>query len=115
MKPTHALSIRQPWADCILLGGKDIENRTWKLPARFEGSRIYVHAGKATDGEYAGDGRLGAILGEVTILRCVEDFASPWFDGPYGFVLADPVAYVKPIPWRGHLGFFRVDLEAAPR
>ena len=28
--------------------------------------------------------------------------------GPYGFVLADPNAYEKPIPCRGQLGFFKI-------
>ena len=26
--PSHAISIRQPWADAILYEGKDYENRT---------------------------------------------------------------------------------------
>ena len=49
-----ALSIQQPHADEILLHGKDIENRTWKLPASMKGQRIYVHAGKRPRGRYEG-------------------------------------------------------------
>ena len=89
-----ALSIQQPHADEILLHGKDIENRTWKLPDHMKGQRIYVHAGKRPRGRYEGSKeRLGAIVGEVTIVDCVEWSDSPWFEGPYGFVLAHPVAY----------------------
>ena len=40
-----ALSIQQPHADEVLLGGKDVENRTWRLPSGMKGQRIYVHAG----------------------------------------------------------------------
>lgn len=44
-----ALSIRQPWADAILFGGKRVENRTWPAPADAVGSRILIHAAKAYD------------------------------------------------------------------
>ena len=46
-----ALSIRQPWARLIVLGWKDIENRSWPIghqrndPAHLP-IRIYVHASK---------------------------------------------------------------------
>lgn len=57
----------------------------------------------------------GAIVGEVDIVDCVTNrpYASsdsPWFVGPYGFVLDNPVAYDKPIPYSGRLGFFDVKL-----
>ena len=38
-----ALSIRQPWAYCILDYGKDIENRTWSTSIR---GRVLIHASK---------------------------------------------------------------------
>ena len=102
-----ALSIKQPWADHILFDGKDIENRTWPLPLHMIGQRIAVHAGKKADGRYDGPPeRLGAILGEVTITGCVVDSDSSWFNGPYGFTVENPVAYEKPLPCRGMLGFF---------
>ncbi len=118
----RALSIRQPWAWLIVSGYKDIENRTWAT--RFRG-RVYVHAGKLTlpleafpaQRDYlrrAGivlppDLPRGALVGEVTITGCVEHSVNPWFCGPYGFVLAEPVIYPVPVPCRGRLGFFRVD------
>ena len=61
MKPTKALSIKQPWAWLICAGYKDIENRDWfigrkpALGGRFQDrglelpKRIYVHAGKSDD------------------------------------------------------------------
>ena len=117
----RALSIRQPWAWLIVNGYKDIENRTWAT--RFRG-RVYVHAGRnVVPGDYPeqreyvresgivipADLPRGAIVGEVVIAGCVDCSESPWFCGPYGFLLEAPKAYAVPIPCRGKLGFFRVD------
>jgi hypothetical protein len=57
------------------------------------------------------DIQTGAIIGEVDIIDCVTESKSPWFVGPYGFTLANPVLYDKPIPCRGMLGFFEPDLK----
>lgn len=117
----RALSIRQPWAWLVVNGHKDIENRVWSSTFR---GRIYVHAGQrmvADDypeqREYLRASGImvpaivahGAIVGEVTIVDCVEWSGSPWFCGPYGFVLEEPRAYDEPVPYRGQLGFFPVD------
>ena len=37
-----ALSIRQPWAELIVAGLKDIENRTWRTDYR---GPVLIHAG----------------------------------------------------------------------
>ena len=117
----RALSIRQPWAWLVVNGYKDIENRTWTSPFR---GRIYVHAGRRMIADDYPAQRdyilrsgivipeslaLGAIVGEVTITGCVDLSDSPWFCGPHGFTLAEPLVYETPIPCRGQLGFFRVD------
>ena len=117
----RALSIRQPWAWLVVNGYKDIENRTWSTNFR---GRIYVHAGRRTvtddypeQREYLVQAGIaipthlsrGAIVGEVTITGCLSGSDSPWFCGPYGFTLEDPVAYETPIPYHGQLGFFQVD------
>ena len=138
----RALSIRQPWAwlivngrvehpDGRITGYKDIENRTWPLPAAMKGQRVYIHAGKNPDTHMGwqsaysmvyealeGDSGVlegmsniaayGAIVGEVTIVDCVTESDSPWFVGPQGFRLANPVAYETQIPYSGRLGFFDV-------
>ena len=125
--PLLALSIRQPWAWCIVNIGKDIENRDWKTNIR---GPICIHAAKGmTKDEWEDclatihhisirhpfpEGSLfppfkeferGGIVGTVEIVSCVSDSASPWFFGKYGFVLANP----KPVPFievKGQLGFF---------
>lgn len=46
-----ALTILQPWADCICYHGKRVENRTWPPPTLLVGERIAIHAGKRFLGE----------------------------------------------------------------
>ena len=95
-----ALSIRQPWAWLIVHGYKNIENRTWSTDRR---GWFYVHAGDKVD--KAGYDEVkrnfplipmppltemerGGIVGKVRLVDCVMVHTSPWFSGPYGFVLA---------------------------
>ncbi|KKL41711.1 hypothetical protein LCGC14_2367550 [marine sediment metagenome] len=120
-----ALSIRQPWAWLIVHGWKDIENRT-RLQ-KFRG-RIYVHAGQKYDYEglkwlatWLAPEIFGMIstlcvskqtglVGEIDIVDSTVKSESPWFTGPYGYVLANPLAYEVPIPYKGRLGLFEVTL-----
>lgn len=44
-----AISVRQPWAGLIILGFKPVENRSWAIPTKHRGTRVYIHAGKAVD------------------------------------------------------------------
>lgn len=125
-----ALSIRQPWAWLIVAGYKDIENRGWKRICK---GRIYIHSGqrfdrialrtllsskkgllderaKATIEDLARSWKSSAIIGEVDIVDCVTHSESPWFIGPYGFVLANPVLYDKVLPCKGRTFFFEPDI-----
>lgn len=122
-----ALAIRQPWAWCIVAGGKDIENRDWLTHYR---GTVLIHASAGMtrreyeDATYSAkmamfdngetqyvpefdDLKRGGIIGQVDIVDCVTASASPWFFGKYGFVLQN----AKPLPFRpfkGALGFFDV-------
>ncbi len=50
MKPTHALSIMQPWAGAIVHGPKRIENRTWRPLQLKDGPfAIWIHASAKPD------------------------------------------------------------------
>jgi hypothetical protein len=56
----------------------------------------------------------GGIVGSADLVDCVTESDSPWFFGPYGFVLAN----VRPmpfLPYKGRLGFFNVDETPAAR
>lgn len=115
-----ALSIKQPWAFAILRKGKDIENRTWKTDIRGE---FYVHAAKSIDknapqellqqwfdAAQAGDvaASLGGVLGTVEITGCYTQYDSRWWQGPFGYLLKDPVTFTKFYPYKGQLRFFEV-------
>lgn len=122
--PRMALSVRQPWAWAIIHAGKDIENRS--LAAVMHGmkpGRVAIHAAKGmTRKEYDDAGEFmatfdascppaadlvrGAIIGAVTVVEIVKSHPSPWWMGPRGLVLADPVA-CEPIPAVGALGYFK--------
>lgn len=127
-----ALSIQQPWADLIVRGIKDIENRSWRAPKTVIGKTIYVHAPRKIDNEACRLAlqdihwypaarraildlpseymtRLGGIIGEVTITGCLTTHESDWFQGPFGFVLEDPCFFEIVIPLKGQRRFFEVD------
>lgn len=131
MRDTVALSIRQPWAYLIVAGIKPVENRIWKTEIR---GRVLIHAAKATHTSerdfreamewIASNPRIpltfseperdqllyGGIIGEVEIVDCVEHHESPWFTGPFGFVLKAPK--VLPFtPCKGRLGFFNPEVS----
>ena len=125
------LSVRNPWAWLLVAGYKDIENRTWRTSYR---GRLLIHASLGADPEnfmpkqrewleFAGiaipeDLPRGAIVGSVNLTGVVGQqrdnsgtdtgqdgtTASPWFEGPYGFLMTDAVEFEKPIQWRGRLG-----------
>ena len=122
--PTVALSIQQPWAWLILHPHeslrKDVENRVWWRDFR---GPLWIHAGKKFDREGydwvrtefvipnlpdPGSFPRGGIVGRATVTGCVTEHPSPWFFGPYGFVLAN-ASPVELVPCRGMLGFFTPD------
>lgn len=127
-RPVLALSVRQPWAWLIIHGGKDWENRTW--PTRVRG-RVLIHAAKrmeqaeweaavefhrqqgfTTPFPAAHVLRFGGVIGSVDIVDCKSDLAiqklggaSKWFQGPWGFKMANPTP-CQFIACKGALGFF---------
>jgi hypothetical protein len=121
-----ALSTRQPWASPILgtvpgVPVKDVENRNWKTNYR---GRLYIHAAKTFDHtgyEYIQDVMgyklppkdwfpTGGIIGHVNLVDCVGYHESEWFQGDWGFVLANPNP-IDFIPMSGQLNIFNVDID----
>ncbi len=122
--PKLALAIRQPWAWAVIHARKDIENRDWRRPnpcLDFRG-RVAIHASSGlTRGEYeqaqqymakigvtcpaAIDLRRGGIIGTVEVVDIVRQWQSPWFMGPLGLLLRDPLP-CEFVPVSGALGFF---------
>ena len=126
-----ALSIQQPWAWLIARGYKDIENRSWFT--RYRG-RFLIHASQKADYHAIQKHRLagviksimkannvtmddlerGGIVGAVDLVDCITAGGSQWFDGDYGFVLANPEV-MKFVPCRGKLNFFSVESVEQPK
>lgn len=117
----NALSIRQPWADLIVAGVKDVENRSWATSLR---GWILIHASQTYDWQERARARmfaerelldepyepeLGALIGAAVLLDCVRASESGWFSGPYGFELANQIRFTRPVSCRGALKFFEVD------
>jgi len=96
-----ALTVKQPWASLIVHGIKDIENRTWKCPKKYIGTRVLIHASKigvkygwralteAQIREASNKGLIGykydelpssAIIGSAEIVDCVINHKSIWAD-----------------------------------
>jgi hypothetical protein len=98
------ISIRQPWAQLIVSGAKDIENRTW--PTRYRGPLV-IHASKRADDVSSDEIErrfgicppstlpLGGVIGITEIVDCVTNHPSKWFVGDFGFVLANS----RPLPF----------------
>jgi hypothetical protein len=112
-----SLSIKQPWAQLIASGIKDIENRKWKTHFR---GRIYIHASakimdvEFTDNQiktlsenninYSGAGypikwkTVSAIIGEVEIIDCVVNHHSNWAEKTKGEYVGDGVFVLSEKP-----------------
>lgn len=127
------LSVRQPWAGLLVHGYKDIENRTWSTRHR---GPLLIHAGRKFDIE----GLLwvmrmfpeidvpnvvsfarGAIIGQVNVLDVFHGFEScllesPWWDREnWGWKIGGAVVFETPLPYRGQLRLFDVELVDALR
>ena len=121
------LSVCQPFADLIIDGRKTIELRKWNTNFRGE---FLIHAPlkiriddcirlkidqKLKTGVIIGKVDLYDVKKYTSIKEIVKDkklhFASKKFhDRTFGFILRNPKLFKIPIPYKGKLGFFDVDL-----
>ena len=119
-----ALSLKQPFAELILEGRKKIELRNWNTKFRGE---FFIHTSKNSDKESMkrfGFTNLpsGFIVGKANLIgvktygdeeehakdKDLHLASSSW--GNYGFILKNPKR-IDPIPFKGQLNFFEVDLD----
>lgn len=126
-----ALTIRQPWAEPILLGLKRLENRSWTW-AEAIGRDVAIHAGAALPTwqdllalremlRDAGAGEVALPERQAFPRGCVVAVArfgtplvasrSPWFVGPFAWPLAELRVLPEPVPCTGHLGFWELPPE----
>lgn len=127
----RAISLWQPWASAIALELKKVETRHWSTPYR---GPLVIHASKRWDRDqrdFAADnhlrdlpfGALICVVGLVDVRKSeemiayVSDLEKRYGNfGPnrYGWCLSAPTVFAKPIPFKGHQGFFDVPDELLP-
>jgi hypothetical protein len=122
-----ALSVRQPWANLIVLGLKDIEIRTWATKYR---GRLLIHAGMTFDRVAMWRFPMetvprGAIIGSVKLADILRFTRKTWkeegdrhldtgqfpLETAYAWILEDQRPFSEPIRYKGALKLFRVDSE----
>jgi len=137
------ISVRQPYATWLSNPGpfinaqlqpKNIENRDWSTDYR---GRILIHASKTfekdalpfwlsrcpelreavplDEAQYP----RGMLVGDAELVKVITqadpEAKSPWFCGPYGFMLASAKPIDSPVPCRGALKLFNVDASVLQR
>jgi hypothetical protein len=115
----RVLTVRQPHASAIVLGHKDVENRTWQCPVR---SVIAIHAGKSPSEIALAMPLLlpdplptGAIIGVVRVADCLPGTStSPWaIPGHWHWVLADPRLLKVPVAFTGRQALIHAPADVA--
>ena len=121
------LSICQPFAELIIQNKKTIELRTWNTKTRGE---FLVHAPikvrkeayeklkikeKLTTGAIIGKVELWDVkkyesLKEIQIDKKKHHASIKSQEKRFGFILKNAKPFRVPIPWKGQLGFFNVNL-----
>ncbi len=118
------ISLRQPWAYLLCAGLKGIENRTWKLPEKYKGERVLIHASAKFDIRHRNMSQLftpeqwayllpdaqaymshglwwiSSIIGSVRLVDCVINHPSIWAEKEFLEDWASkniPGKYSKPI------------------
>ena len=129
MATFKCLSVSQPFADLIVRGKKTIELRSWDT--RYRGEFLVHSPQKIREDDCKRLGMdakslvVGAIIGKATIYdvkiyKTQKEwqadqkfhFAGSEFSGSkYGFLLKNAKVFADPIPHKGKLGFFDVNLK----
>lgn len=130
----HCLTLKHPWPWAVCRLGKDVENRRWRPPARAVGEPLLIHGGIVprrpserlaalkTARELAAahrpdmdiddlEDRVFACTGIVAAARlekCVVSSLSPWFYGPFGWVLGEVGVFPEPVACLGKRGLWEL-------
>jgi hypothetical protein len=115
------LTVRQPWAQRLVTGDKRIENRSRTTTHR---GLLVIHAGSTrrhlATGAYA-TLPFGALVGLVEIVdalplsRLPDELRTVDAIGPWCWIVANPRAFVRPIPCAGALAFWAVNDDIVTR
>lgn len=114
--------MKQPWAWAIVMGYKDVENRSRRTNHR---GTLLIHTAKEIDSagfqalwelglyrKLPDELALGALVGQVEVVDCVTNDESPWaLRGAWHWILDRPKEFNTPLECRGSLGLFRPDVS----
>lgn len=118
---THAFTLCPLYAEAILSYGKDVENRSWRLPEDFIGVPLALHAGRRNPMlpeinifarpllDHMGDIDLdalphGGIIGWIRFDRPVKNYPSPWaVGGLWHWPILEAHRLPDTVPCNGHL------------
>ncbi|HYI46223.1 MAG TPA: hypothetical protein VE174_12270 [Actinomycetota bacterium] len=121
-EPVKAITVRQPWAWAIIMGYKDVENRSRRTDRR---GPLLIHAGQKWDP----DGFLflwelglhrklprtlhrGALVGEVRLSDSQYGYDSEWSAvGQWQWLFMSPKEFRSPLSCPGAQGFFVPDVS----
>jgi predicted transcriptional regulator len=125
---TKCLSLKQPYAELIVSGRKTLELRKWNTKYR---GQFLIHASKTINSEACklynidvSSQVTGAIVGsallcDVKRYQSKQEFmadqnkhfaVSAYLEPMYGFLLSNGKRFDKPVPLKGRLGFFDIDI-----
>ncbi len=121
-----ALTIRQPWAACIVEGTKTIEVRSRRTHHR---GPLAIHAAATRERgftkEEIGHLPLRAVVGMVEVVDCrpltTADAEAGLFlelteedcEGLWAWVLSEPLELIEPLPAKGYQNFWNMPDDVA--
>ena len=119
----RVITVKQPWAQLIVLGFKPVENRSRRTGHR---GPLLIHAGVKPDiGDRANRALarwlphvsidalpFGQIIGSAELCDVIDTADAIngdawWFTGPYGWLLRNARQFDRGFPTRGQLGLWR--------
>ena len=137
----YGLSMYPPWSLWVVDGSKPLENRDWFPPDEVIGNYIAVQCTKGSTKEFDAKARAiseatgvpmpdkkvikplrGCIIGVVRVdgyavpskfsdIPDTHPTKSPWWMGPYGWLLSNPRRLAVPIPYDGDRKLWRIPDE----
>lgn len=121
-----ALTIRQPWAACIVEGSKTIEVRS--RPTHHRGP-LAIHAAATRERGFSkeeiGHLPLGAVVGMVQVVDCrplepadaeaalYVELTEEDCDGLLAWILSEPLELIEPLPAKGYQNFWNLPDDVA--
>ena len=104
------LSVRPPWAQAIVAGVKDVENRSWKTLYR---GPVLIHASQRFDPSAHDLARCLEEAADADLRAIVRDSDSPWAEEDmFHWRFENPRSFAEPIAGAGRLRLWQTTIPA---